>query len=180
MTRCTSWDTAKTSKVTFLKGEIEQIKRRRRRRMTGEMNDRMDSSVSSTEGKTDGRTEAKERKVWKLQSIKVKQETAQEIKLHFKVMRSSFKQLSHVKAARRCDVTWMWWSCRFSLCVLFVFPGFCFLVVLTGLILPPHLSWICLISSVLLPDFWVGDPDGCLQRFLFSSRVSSSCTSSSR
>lgn len=54
-------------KGAFLKGEIEQIKRRGRR-MTSEMNDRMDSSVSSTEGEMDGRTDRRRQRSVKCES----------------------------------------------------------------------------------------------------------------
>lgn len=55
------------AKGAFLKGEIEQIKRRGRR-MTSEMNDRMYSSVSSTEGETDGRTDRRRQRSVKCES----------------------------------------------------------------------------------------------------------------
>lgn len=58
---------SQNAKGAFLKGEIEQIKRRGRR-MTSEINDRMDSSVSSTEGEMDGRTDRRRQRSVKCES----------------------------------------------------------------------------------------------------------------
>ena len=56
------------------------------------------------------------------------------------------------------------WSCHFKFSCVYVhmcwfvsfalFPVFCFLVLLTRLFFPPHLSAVCLISPALLPEFF--------------------------